>query len=250
MPPMILLTRVENAIKHGLSPLPQGGTLDVSATRAGHVLCSGIRCRRGDDGSRRCAGRDGAEARRERLNDPARISGRRPIAYRTDPADHRLPAERRPADNGRLRHRASRPLPEASVRACFGAAGRKLPDEIRAAPHGTIAGIDARQVRHPGSGAALTPLRRARLGRGPWKATLAQTFQSGYIEGPLLDGTVRRVGPYSVWDAQASYSGVRNLTMAWACATSSSATHRSAPSRLPGSTPRMPIRAAARTTRA
>ncbi|MGE5337766.1 MAG: sensor histidine kinase [Gemmatimonadota bacterium] len=32
-PPMMLLTLVENAIKHGLNPSPQGGTLSVRATR-------------------------------------------------------------------------------------------------------------------------------------------------------------------------------------------------------------------------
>ncbi len=33
MPPMMLLTLVENAIKHGLSPLPEGGTITVHAAR-------------------------------------------------------------------------------------------------------------------------------------------------------------------------------------------------------------------------
>jgi hypothetical protein len=35
MPPMVIATLVENAIKHGLSPLPEGGCLRVSARRAG-----------------------------------------------------------------------------------------------------------------------------------------------------------------------------------------------------------------------
>ncbi|MEP6609507.1 MAG: histidine kinase [Burkholderiaceae bacterium] len=34
MPPMMLLTLVENAIKHGIAPLPEGGAISISATRA------------------------------------------------------------------------------------------------------------------------------------------------------------------------------------------------------------------------
>ena len=49
--------------------------------------------------------------------------------------------------------------------------------------------------------------------QGPWTATLAQTFQNGYADAnPLPDDTSRRVGTYSVWDIQASYTGWRNLT--------------------------------------
>jgi len=35
LPPMVVLTLVENAIKHGLNPLPQGGSLDISAREDG-----------------------------------------------------------------------------------------------------------------------------------------------------------------------------------------------------------------------
>jgi len=38
VPPMMLLTLVENAIKHGLTPRREGGRVDVSATRVGGVL--------------------------------------------------------------------------------------------------------------------------------------------------------------------------------------------------------------------
>ena len=38
VPPMMLLTLVENAIKHGLAPLPEGGTVRVSASVDGHEL--------------------------------------------------------------------------------------------------------------------------------------------------------------------------------------------------------------------
>jgi LytS/YehU family sensor histidine kinase len=31
LPPMMLLTLVENAVKHGLSPLPEGGTIQIAA---------------------------------------------------------------------------------------------------------------------------------------------------------------------------------------------------------------------------
>jgi len=38
LPPMMLLTLVENAIKHGLNPLPEGGRIVVSAQRDGDCL--------------------------------------------------------------------------------------------------------------------------------------------------------------------------------------------------------------------
>ena len=47
MPPMVVATLVENAIKHGLSPLPEGGRLWVTATEtAGNQLLVDVR----DDG--------------------------------------------------------------------------------------------------------------------------------------------------------------------------------------------------------
>jgi LytS/YehU family sensor histidine kinase len=36
VPPMVLPTLVENAIKHGLSPLPEGGRIDIRARREGN----------------------------------------------------------------------------------------------------------------------------------------------------------------------------------------------------------------------
>ena len=53
--------------------------------------------------------------------------------------------------------------------------------------------------------------------RGPWTATLAQTFQNGYSECDertrddegICRGT-RRVGSYTLWDLQAGYAGFRN----------------------------------------
>jgi sensor histidine kinase YesM len=38
MPPMVLPTLVENAIKHGLGPLPEGGRIDIHARRSGDDL--------------------------------------------------------------------------------------------------------------------------------------------------------------------------------------------------------------------
>ncbi len=38
MPPMVLPTLVENAIKHGLGPLPEGGRIDIHARRSGDGL--------------------------------------------------------------------------------------------------------------------------------------------------------------------------------------------------------------------
>ena len=49
---------------------------------------------------------------------------------------------------------------------------------------------------------------------GPWSATLANNFQSSYIDvNPDPDGNLRRVGSMSLFDVQASYRGFRNLTI-------------------------------------
>jgi iron complex outermembrane receptor protein len=49
--------------------------------------------------------------------------------------------------------------------------------------------------------------------QGPWSATAGQTFQTGYTDENPFDGSSRRVGSYSLWDLQASYTGLRNLTL-------------------------------------
>ena len=47
--------------------------------------------------------------------------------------------------------------------------------------------------------------------QGPWSVTLAQTYQNGYTDaGTDLDGNLRKVGSLSLWDLQASYTGVKN----------------------------------------
>jgi LytS/YehU family sensor histidine kinase len=38
VPPMMLLTLIENALKHGLAPLPEGGSITVAATESGDRL--------------------------------------------------------------------------------------------------------------------------------------------------------------------------------------------------------------------
>ena len=49
---------------------------------------------------------------------------------------------------------------------------------------------------------------------GPWTATLANTYQSQYIDvNPDVDGNLRRVGSLSTWDVQGSYTGFKNLTL-------------------------------------
>jgi len=49
---------------------------------------------------------------------------------------------------------------------------------------------------------------------GPWAATVAQTFQSSYIDVLLdPDGNTRRVSSMSLWDLQGSYSGFKNWNL-------------------------------------
>lgn len=46
---------------------------------------------------------------------------------------------------------------------------------------------------------------------GPWGATLAQVFSSGYTEvNPSFPNNERRVGSYEVWNLQGTYSGFAN----------------------------------------
>ena len=42
VPPMMLLTLIENALKHGLAPLPEGGAIRVSAAEAEGMLVLGV----------------------------------------------------------------------------------------------------------------------------------------------------------------------------------------------------------------
>jgi iron complex outermembrane receptor protein len=50
--------------------------------------------------------------------------------------------------------------------------------------------------------------------KGPWSATLANTYQTSYRDwGTDFDGNYRTVGSMSLWDLQGSYTGFRNLTL-------------------------------------
>jgi len=50
--------------------------------------------------------------------------------------------------------------------------------------------------------------------RGPWSATLANTYQTSYTDiGTDYFGNLRTVGSLSLWDAQATYSGFKNFKL-------------------------------------
>ncbi|MBV8665254.1 MAG: TonB-dependent receptor [Burkholderiaceae bacterium] len=50
--------------------------------------------------------------------------------------------------------------------------------------------------------------------RGPWSATLQNTFYSGYVDqNPMPDGSIRRVDPYSLWDFATSYKVSKALSL-------------------------------------
>ena len=49
---------------------------------------------------------------------------------------------------------------------------------------------------------------------GPWTATLANTYQSSYIDVTTdAEGNLRRVGALSLWDIQGSYTGFKDWTL-------------------------------------
>jgi iron complex outermembrane receptor protein len=49
---------------------------------------------------------------------------------------------------------------------------------------------------------------------GPWTATLAQAYSSGYTEvNPTTPFNERKVGTYDIWNLQGTYSGVENTTV-------------------------------------
>jgi len=49
---------------------------------------------------------------------------------------------------------------------------------------------------------------------GPWSATLANTYQTSYIDQQAdFDGNTRKVGSLSLWDLQGSYTGFKNLKL-------------------------------------
>ncbi len=49
---------------------------------------------------------------------------------------------------------------------------------------------------------------------GPWGATLAQVYSSGYTEiNPRLPNNERKVGAYDIWNLQGTYSGLKNTML-------------------------------------
>jgi iron complex outermembrane recepter protein len=51
---------------------------------------------------------------------------------------------------------------------------------------------------------------------GPWSATLANTYQSGYTDyapAPTPNGGTREVPPVTLWDLQGTYTGFKNTTL-------------------------------------
>jgi len=49
---------------------------------------------------------------------------------------------------------------------------------------------------------------------GPWSATIANTWQSGYLDyTPGADGNPREVSSVSLWDVQGVYTGFKNTTL-------------------------------------
>ena len=49
---------------------------------------------------------------------------------------------------------------------------------------------------------------------GPWSTTVANTYQSSYVDvNPDPDGNLRRVSPLSLWDVQLQYTGFKNTTL-------------------------------------
>jgi len=49
---------------------------------------------------------------------------------------------------------------------------------------------------------------------GPWSATIANTYQSGYLDyTPGPDGNPREVSSVSLWDVQGTYTGFKNTTL-------------------------------------
>ena len=49
--------------------------------------------------------------------------------------------------------------------------------------------------------------------QGPWSATLAQNFSKSYRDVPDLDGNPHSVPDFATYDAQLSYTGVKNLKL-------------------------------------
>jgi LytS/YehU family sensor histidine kinase len=94
VPPLVLLTLVENAIKHGLDPQPQGGAVEVRARAHDDTLTLD----RGRHGTRRRAAGHGHRLGLANIRERLRLAhgDRGHLALAPEPAA-RLVAELRPA---------------------------------------------------------------------------------------------------------------------------------------------------------
>ena len=83
-------------------------------------------------------------------------------------------------------------------------------------PDGSMAGYVSNQYQAVASGIVprwkwYAPIN---WNYGPWSATLANTYQSSYIDvNTDFDGNQRRAGSLSLWDLQGSYTGFKDWTL-------------------------------------
>jgi iron complex outermembrane receptor protein len=83
-------------------------------------------------------------------------------------------------------------------------------------PDGSFAGFVSNAFQASATG--LSPRWKSYLAflwdYGPWAATLANSYQSSYIDvNTNADDEQRRVGALSLWDLQGSYTGFKNMTL-------------------------------------
>jgi iron complex outermembrane recepter protein len=81
---------------------------------------------------------------------------------------------------------------------------------------GTYSGFVSNQFGSPVTGVLPRWKHYATLtwDSGPWSLTVAQTYQSAYVDvNTDLDGNLRTVSSMSLFDLQGSYAGIKNLTL-------------------------------------
>ena len=85
---------------------------------------------------------------------------------------------------------------------------------------GTYTGSVSNQIVSPFAGQVPRWKHYASLSwdSGPWSATLAQTYQSSYIDwGRDINGDLRRASSMSLFDLQGQYTGFKNTTLTLGC---------------------------------